>query len=140
MAAIMGGPLFRCEVDQLLSVAQTLYQKHADPSTHLLPTKKQRAVTDADPTMAAWLNCEPRTYPGGVLHDPDASSLPLRPVCVTSFVPNKGECLDSASVVPQQLESSCAWHLLPPGSLQAHAPQVPADHLPSLERYACPPC
>lgn len=135
MAAIMGGPLFRRELDQLISAVQTLHEKHVDTSSRLLPAKRQRAVTEGDATNTA-SNSEPCTDPVDVLHDPDGSDSSLRPVCVTSFVQNEGQCLDSVSVMPQQLESASASHLLPPGSLQPHATQVPADHLPSLERCA----
>ncbi|KAL3161338.1 hypothetical protein ABBQ32_010236 [Trebouxia sp. C0010 RCD-2024] len=134
MAAIMGGPLFRRELDQLISAVQTLHEKHVDTSSRLLPAKRQRAVTEGDATNTA-SNSEPCTDPVDVLHDPDGSDSSLRPVCVTSFVQNEGQCLDSVSVMPQQLESASASHLLPPGSLQPHATQVPADHLPSLERF-----
>ena len=139
LAAIMGGPLFRCEVDQLISVAQTLHQEHMDTNTNLLPFKRRRAVTD-DGSFHAASNSEPCTYLSDALHDPDASGSSPRHVSVTSFVQRDEGFKDAAAISPRQLESASAAHLLPPGSLQPHATQVPADHLPSLERCACLPC
>ena len=123
MAAIMGGPLFRREVDQLITVAQTLHQKHLDVNTDLPSVKRQKAMSAGDTTKA---------------YKPDVLQLPYgplpRPVSVTSYVQDDGGCKGAASASPQQQERAFASQLLPPGSLQPQATQVPADHLPSLER------
>lgn len=135
MAAIMGGPLFRHEVIQLITVAQTLHQKQMDANSNLPSVKRQRAMCDGDTTNAA-SNSEPHTYKPGALHGPDATGSLPRPVPVTSFVQGEGGFMGAAIASPQHQERASASQLLPPGSLQPQATQVPADHLPSLER--CP--
>lgn len=139
MAAIMGGPLFRREVDQLITVAQTLHQKHMDVNSNSPSVKRQKAMSDDDTTKAASTS-EPHRYKPDALQLPDATGSLPRPVCVTSFVQDDGEFKGAASALLQQRERASASQLLPPGSLQPQATQVPADHLPSLERCPCSLC
>ena len=139
MAAIMGGPLFRHEVDQLIAVAQTLHQKHMDVNANSPSVKRQKAMSDDDTTKAASAS-ELYTYKPDMLQLPDATGSLPRPACVTSFVLDDGELRGAASASLQQQERASISQLLPPGSLQPQATQVPADHLPSLERCPCCLC
>ena len=131
----MGGPLFRQEVDQLITVVQTLHQKQMDVNSNLSSVKRRKALSNGDITKAA-SNSEPDTYKLDALQGPDATGLLPTPVPVTSFVQGKGGFKGAASASPQQQERASASQLLPPGSLQPQATQISADNLPSLER--CP--
>lgn len=139
MAAIMGGPLFRCEVDQLVTLAQTLHQTRVDMVANLPPAKRAKAVNGGDATSVA-SSSESHAHKPDAVQGPDASGCLPRPVCVTSFVPDVGEFKGAPCASPQQQQSVCSSQLLPPGSLQPQATHVPADHLPSLERCTLPPC
>lgn len=139
MAAIMGGSLFRCEVDQLITLAQTLHQTHADMVADLPSAKRTKAVNDVDaPTVAS--SSESCAHMPDAAQGPDTSSVLPRPVCVTSFVQDVGKFNGAACASAQQQQSVAASQLLPPGSLQPQATHVPADHLPSLERCTLNPC
>lgn len=139
MAAIMGGPLFRYEVDQLITLAQTLHQTQADMITDLPSAKRTKAVRNGDATNVA-SSSESHDHKPDAVPGPDASGVLPRPVCVTSFVQDIGGFQGAACASPQQQQSVSASQLLPPGSLQPQATHVPADHLPSLERCTVTPC
>ena len=120
MAAIMGGPLFRPDIDQLISVAQALYQQHIDASADTQSVKRQKTST-------------------GYLSS--ASQLQAS-VPQPAFSKNRGtnytaagaDVQKQADTVEQQADSALASPLLPPGSLQPGSTLVATDCLPSLER------
>lgn len=133
MAAIMGGPLFRPEVDCLISAAQSLHQQHLDKAAPQPPAKRLRHADGADEQDGHESGCK-RQAPSQTGHiglgKPE--QVPHQ-VEVTRFVQDDGA---SSRVQPevQPIPEASVMHLLPPGSLLPGCVPVPSEQLPSLER------
>ena len=122
LAAIMGGPLFRPEVDQLIAAVQILHQQFLDAEPDMPPVKRQRRNDEAECT-----NSQPQS-------STQATHLPGMMV-VSKFVPSAEHMSRDTETQVQQPTDATARHMLPPGSLQHGSQQAPAEQLPSLERY-----
>ena len=134
MAAIMGGSMFRPEVDGLISAVQSLHQQYLD--TELPSLKRQRHcsgrhsnehvqphTSQRQPCLQAGPKGQTTEYSAGRGQ-------------VTTFMQADG-LPTNAAAVPQghHSTSAIAGSLLPPGSLLPQSTRVPSEHLPSLERY-----
>ena len=134
MAAIMGGPLFRPEVDQLIAVAQNLHQLLISQLADLPPAKRQRITDPAEDS----LGCSPANQPqickpqscNHKIFAGDECAAGRDCSCATSNVGH----IDGAGMSPDKTNSSSYLHALPPGSLQHGNTRIPTDHLPPLER------
>lgn len=135
MAAIMGGPLFRPEVDCLISAAQSLHQQHLDQAASQPPAKRLRHADGADEQEGCQSCCKRRAPSQTSDFEPRKPEQLPQQVEVTRFVQDDGA---SSRVQPevQQIPGASVMHLLPPRSLLPGCMPVPSEQLPSLERYA----
>lgn len=129
MAAMMGGPLFRSEVDQLTSLTQELHQQTAFPSQ--MPSNKRQKVNHhlnntGCPGNQGHANTDCPECPGDV---PRKGNM----VHVTSFVQPQ-QARSQTQLGAEMLLDTEATALLPPGSLQGQSSVVPSEDIPSLER------
>lgn len=125
MAAIMGGPLFRPEVDQLISAVQSLHQQHlaAAPGQGMPPAKRQRRSDESA--------CPDRSQSSANQQTADQAA---PKVSVSKFVHDAEHPDSGAGPQVQQTADASVSHLLPPGSLAADCHMVPTEPRPSLER------
>ena len=130
MAAIMGGPLFRPEVDQLIEDVQQLHQQHED-RLDTPPAKRLKSCSEGQHCGASSAKqaqaCKQEVQGRRGAHDP-----------VPSSIAASGSGLDvkhaGMSLHQQQTHSMHELHQLPPGSLQPDSVSIGAEHMPSLER------
>ena len=130
MAALMGGPLFRPEVDQLISLAQMLHQQLLDVVDDLQSAKRHRTCNHRPQASCVSQTSHPQAHASEASPDKVSSCSPVR---VTSFTASD---TGFEGVSAQQTDSTSALHLLPPGSLGSDSTRIPTHHLPSLERSA----
>ena len=127
MAAIMGGPLFRLEVNQLISLAQTWHEQLMDAAADQ-PSAKRPRTCDHGPQAC------------GISQTSQAHTLAASTHRLSSFSPVRVTSFTAISTgiegISAQIDSTSASHLLPPGSLGSDSSRIPTHHLPSLERCA----
>lgn len=129
MAALMGGPLFRPEVEQLTQISQELHQQSSLPS-QVLPNKRRKVNHHTSDH-----NSNPGSHAEAHTSSPQHASNAL---CTDSKGPvyaQQGSLQDQSCVQVQHLLLDAdAKQLLPPDSLQGHSSAVPTEDMPSLER------
>lgn len=128
MAAMMGGPLFRPEVDQLISAAHTMHQLRTSHS-RLLPSKRQRTSH----VQAQQVDDDSRDDTIGQGQQAEAASAAGAHVKVSKFVQSQAS---SRSVHLHPQEKAVSEVVLPPDSLCDACKAIPEAHCPSLERYS----
>lgn len=132
MAAIMGGPLFRTEIDKLICAVQSLHRQHLDTSVAHTPVKRQRRFDDISSSDRPDSCCKQRK---ASMHrsqtKQQTSDKSPGKVRVARFA-HHGDGGNAAQQQVQQLTEAPA--LLPPGSLLPHCARVPSEQLPSMER------
>lgn len=129
MAAIMGGPLFRPEVDQLISAVSALHE--GIETADMPPAKRQRRSSDEGTGDG----------PGSRQHVSGSAQVSLADEHRSSSVAagvHPSEFASAAYAGSRNIEMQQALKpfapQLPPGSLQSNCKLVPSEELPSLER------
>ena len=130
MAAIMGGPLFRAEIDSLICAVQSLHRQHLD--TFVTHTPVKRCFDDISSSDRPDSCCKQRkaSVHRSQTRQQTSVNLPGK-VSVARFA-HHGDSGNAAQQQVQQVTEAPA--LLPPGSLLPHCARVPSEQLPSMER------
>ncbi len=130
MAAIMGGPLFRAEIDSLICAVQSLHQQRLD--TFVARTPAKRRFDDISSSDRPDSCCKQRkaSEHKSLTEQQTSDNLPDK-VSVARFA-HHGDSGNAAQQQVQQVTEAPA--LLPPGSLLPHCARVPSEQLPSMER------
>ena len=130
MAAIMGGPLFRTEIDSLIYAVQSLHQQRLDTFVAHTPVKRRFDVISSSDRPDSC--CKQRKAPvhRSQTKQQTSDKLPGK-VSVARFA----HYVDSGNAARQQVQQLTEDPaLLPPGSLLPHCTRVPSEQLPSMER------
>ena len=124
MAAIMGGNLFRPEVDRLIAVVQGLYQQCMHSAADTVTAKrKKRCKHDDVPQISK------HSAQGSSAHE--SSSLPSKQINMSEFSNLKADGTPELRIQQSTVKSACQ---LPPRSFQVNCSRVTSEELPSLER------
>ena len=130
MAAIMGGPLFRAEIDSLICAVQSLHRQHLD--THVKHTLVKRRYDDVSSSYIPDSCCKQRK---AFVHRSQTKQLTSDNLPGKVRVARFAHHGDSGNAAQQQVQQPTeAPALLPPGSLLPHFARVPSEQLPSMER------
>lgn len=131
MAAIMGGPLFRAEIDSLICAVQSLHRHHLD--THVKHTLVKRRYDDVSSSYTPDSCCKQRK---AFVHRSQTKQLTSDNLPGKVRVARFAHHGDSGNAAQQQVQQPTeAPALLPPGSLLPHSARVPSEQLPSMERF-----
>ncbi|DBA79824.1 TPA: hypothetical protein ACH3X1_008484 [Trebouxia sp. C0004] len=131
MAAIMGGPLFRAEIDRLICAVQSLHRQHLD--TFVTHTPVKRRFDDISSSDVPDSCCKQRKASVHRSQTMQQTSDNLPGKVRVARISHHGDSGDAAQRQVQQLTGAPA--LLPPGSLLPHCARVPSEQLPSMERF-----
>lgn len=129
MAAMMGGPLFRPEVEQLTQLSQELHQQSSMPS-QVLPNKRRKVnhnPSDDNSNSAS----QAEAHTSSPQHTSDAPCTGSKGAAHAQ----QGSLQDQPYAQDQHpLLDTAAKQLLPLHSLQGHSLAMPTEDMPSLER------